>query len=645
MDILLNADATEIPSKADFSGRVPDADTINASNTDFMPFASRRSVVHSINGIVACTQPLAAQAGQTILKQGGNAADAAIAVAAALNMTEPAQTGIGGDMFCLFYNSKTKKVHALNGSGRAPNNSTLQTVRHDLKLKPGEAGVIPRTSIHAITVPGAAAGWVDTVEKFGSGKLSLEQILTPAIELGEEGFPVSELSSSFVGTTRNTLSIPTNTLKWQTEEKLLRVAQNFGELLKDDINAPGGKRAPLTGEIFQNRTLAQTFRLLAKHGKKGFYEGPVAEALVKVVQDLGGHLTLEDLKYHADLGSEVGDPISLKFTGQNTTKPDRGLSTDQSEKLDGNQGVEIWEHPPNGQGLVALMALGIIEELERTGKISTFKESDHNSAKYLHVIIESLRIAFADAAWWVADPKVEKIPTRELISQSYLRERAKLFDPNKAANIIQHGSPAHNHCDTVLFTVTDKFGNGISFINSLYHGFGTCIVPQGCGFAIHSRGANFSLEEGHPNVIAPRKRPYHTIIPAMVTNLSDQSLNTVYGVMGGFMQPQGHVQVLLNMLTFKYNPQSALDAPRICIGGGTKDPRVFVEDQTVFLEEGIGEDVAEQLRALGHKIKIAKGYARCVFGRGQVIRCHTEDGRNIYSAGSDFRGDGAAFPA
>lgn len=643
MDDVLSPDAIEKPPNADFTDVVLDADAIPSvypsSDKNFMPFASRRSVVHSINGIVACTQPLAAQAGQTILRNGGNAADAAVAVAAALNMTEPSKTGIGGDMFCLFYNAKTKKVQALNGSGRASSNLTLEKIRHDLRLKPGEAGVIPKDSVHAITVPGAAAGWVDTIEKFGSGKLSLEQILTPAIELGEEGFPVSELASKFASIAKINLHIQANALKWQAEEERIRAAcPSFGELLKSDINAPNSKRAPLPGEIFQSQTLAKTFRLLAKHGKKGFYEGPVANALIKVVQGLGGYLTLEDLKHHADLGSEVADPISLKFTGQNTAQADSNSSAGQEKKLKDDQGVEVWEHPPNGQGVVALMALGIIQELERAGQISVFKESDHNSAKYLHVLIESLRIAFADATWWVADPKFEKVPTQEMISQSYLRERAKLYDPEKASNIIHHGSPAHNYCDTVLFTVTDKFGNGISFINSLYHGFGTCIVPEGFGFALQSRGANFSLEEGHPNVIAPRKRPYHTIIPAMVTNMSDQSLHIVYGVMGGFMQPQGHVQVLLNMLAFKYDPQSALDAPRICIGAGTKD-------RTVYLEDGIGEDVVEELRALGHEIKMVKGHARGLFGRGQVIKCHKEDGKLVYSAGSDPRGDGAAFPA
>jgi len=285
-----------------------------------------------------------------------------------------------------------------------------------------------------------------------------------------------------------------------------------------------------------------------------------------------------------------------------------------------------------------------LEELERNGKIRRFSAKEHNCAEYLHAVIESLRIAFADANWWVTDPDVEKVPTKEMISREYLAERAKIFDPQKASDALHHGSPAHNHCDTVYFAVTDRFGNGISFINSNYGGFGTCIIPKGCGFTLQNRGANFSLTEGHPNVFAPSKRPYHTIIPAMITNADDQSLHTVYGVMGGFMQPQGHVQVLLNMLAFKHNPQTALDAPRICIGAGMPD-QGKVLDRTVYLEEGIGEDVAQALKALGHKAEIVTGQRRGLFGRGQVIRCHMEDAKHIYSAGSDLRGDGAALPA
>ncbi|KAL4930743.1 gamma-glutamyltransferase family protein [Aspergillus undulatus] len=595
-------------------------------NPDFAPFASRRSTVHSTKGIVTCTQPLAAAAGQKILDQGGNAADAAVAVAAALNVTEPSSTGIGGDMFCLYYDAQAKKIHSLNGSGRYPSSATLEKIKADLSAGPDEKGGIPMSSPLAVTVPGAAAGWVDTVEKFGSGKLSLEQILAPAIELAEEGFPVSELASYF----------------WHEREDLLRMASpNFREILKDDPAAQDGVRSPLPGEIMKNPTMGSTFRALAKDGKKGFYEGHVASEIVKVVQDLGGYMTLDDLKHHAETGTQETEAISLKFSGQDITDKQTAGTDDPEGK--GNQGVEIWEHPPNGQGIVALIALGILQELEKTGKIPSFTEDQHNSAEYLHAVIESLRIAFADASWWVTDPDVEAVPSKGLLSPSYLSERASLFNPEKASDILSHGSPAHNHCDTVYFAVTDINGNGISFINSNYAGFGSGIIPRSCGFTLQNRGANFSLDPSHPNALKPGKRPYHTIIPAMITNVADGSLHSVYGVMGGFMQPQGHVQVLLNMLAFGYHPQAALDSPRFCIAAGNKELGKEL-DRTVYIEEGISEGAVEGLRKLGHDVKVLKGWERGMFGRGQIVRVHYDQGRLVYSAGSDLRGDGIAVP-
>lgn len=282
----------------------------------------------------------------------------------------------------------------------------------------------------------------------------------------------------------------------------------------------------------KNPTLAKTFRTLATEGKKGFYSGRIAEELVKVVQDRGGYLQLEDLQHHLDLGSEPVDPIAIEFRGQGLTKDDP------------NGGVKLWEHPPNGQGIVALMALGIIQELEKQGAIPTFTPEDFNTTPYLHAIIEALRLGFTDASWYVTDPNVVKVPTHGLISPSYLAERAKLFNPKKAFEPQEPGnpeftSPALQSSDTVYFTVTDSAGNAASFINSNYGGFGTAIIPKGCGFSLQNRGANFSLDENHPNKLEPRKRPYHTIIPGMATNISDGSLFSSFGVMGGFMQPQG----------------------------------------------------------------------------------------------------------
>lgn len=405
-------------------------------------------------------------------------------------------------------------------------------------------------------------------------------------------------------------------------------------MLKKDPSAKDGVRSPRPGEIMKNPTLAKTFRTLAAEGKKGFYQGRIAQEIVRVITDLGGYMSLEDLAYHAEVGTQEVDAISLKFTGQD-------IASKQGAGTDGpNHGVEVWEHPPNGQGIVALMALGIMEELERSGKIPRFSEAQHNSAEYLHAVIESLRIAFADAAWWVTDPDVEQVPSQGLLAREYLAERAKLFDPERAADLLDRGSPAHNHCDTVYFAVTDREGNGISFINSNYAGFGTAIIPAGCGFSLQNRGANFSLQPDHPNALAPRKRPYHTIIPALITNVADGSLHSVYGVMGGFMQPQGHVQVLLNMLAFGYHPQAALDSPRICIAAPTSEST----DRTICVEEGISEEAVEGLRRMGHQIKVLTGWERSMFGRGQVIRLHYDEGQQVYSAGSDPRGDGLAFP-
>ncbi|KAF4984718.1 hypothetical protein FZEAL_159 [Fusarium zealandicum] len=601
---------------------LPTSSIYESPSADLFKFPSRRSVVHSTQGIVAAPQPLAANCGLEVLRAGGNAADAAVAVAAGLNVTEPCSTGIGGDMFILYYDAATKQVKSLNGSGRSGAKCTLETIRKDLKVPDGSVGEIPMMSVHAATVPGAAAGWVDTVERFGSGKLSLSQILDPAVKLAENGFPVSEIASQ----------------AWQVSEKSLRDASpNFAEMLKKDTAAKDSVRAPRPGEILKNPTLAKTFRTLATEGKEGFYTGRIAEELVKVVQDLGGRLELDDLKHHLETGTETTQPISVKFRGQ-------GLA---SKDADG--GVELWEHPPNGQGIVAIMALGIIEQLEKQGKIPAFSPEDFNSTPYLHAIIEALRLGFTDASWFVTDPNVTKVPTEGLISEKYLAERAKVFDPAKAHDALQPGnppfvSPALQSSDTVYFTVTDSAGNAASFINSNYGGFGTSIIPKGCGFTLQNRGANFSLDAKHPNKLEPRKRPYHTIIPGMTTNLKDGSLHSTFGVMGGFNQPQATVQVLLGQAVFKLNPQQALDAPRICIGAGMPDEG-NVLDWTVHVEEGISEEVVEGLRKLGHKVVVLKGWKRAMFGRGQIIRYTVDpDGTPVWSAGSDGRADGGAYP-
>jgi gamma-glutamyltranspeptidase / glutathione hydrolase len=426
-------------------------------------------------------------------------------------------------------------------------------------------------------------------------------------------------------------------------------------MLRKDKNAEQFVRAPRPGEVIRIPTLGKTFRTLASEGKKGFYSGRIGNAIIDVLNLCGGHMELADLSNHLELSTEESTPISLKFRGQNVSHSSHPAASGSKSRH-----VELWEHPPNGQGIVALMALGIFENLEQTKQILPFRAEDHNTTDYLHAVIESLRIAFADANWWVTDPHPDHSPVqpRELISEIYLAERAKLFSKDKASQH-SHGkpSPAHNHSDTVYFAVTDKEGNGMSFINSNYAGFGSCIIPEGCGFTLQNRGANFDLgPQDHPNIYAGGKRPYHTIIPGMITHGSDDAgdegreLHSVFGVMGGFMQPQGHMQVLLNMEVFGMNPQQALDAPRICLGAGMPDMGDGqTGGQTVYIEEGIPKETIQGLRKLGHKTEVLQGWDRGMFGRGQIIRQHWdgegEERTRVWSGGSDLRGDGCALPA
>jgi len=431
----------------------------------------------------------------------------------------------------------------------------------------------------------------------------------------------------------------------------------------------------------KNPYLARTFRTLAKEGKKGFYTGRIAEELVKVCRDLGGHLELDDLAHHLETGSEPVEPISLEYRPPQPQPEKKNLKRDANGDLkppspppyssssNGGEaqprpspprGVRLWEHPPNGQGIVALMALGILQALQAEGRVAAFGPSDFNTAPYLHAVVESLRIAFADASWYVTDPNTTPVPTAELLAPAYLAERAKLFSPDRASPVLSHGdpwdkwkSPALQSSDTVYFAVSDADGNAVSFINSNYGGFGTCIIPRGCGFTLQNRAANFSLDAAHPNALEPRKRPYHTIIPGLVTNLDGdddghgkESLHSVFGVMGGYMQPQGHVQTLLGQLVGGLNPQQALDAPRVCIGAGLPDEG-DVYDMTVYVEEGIADEAVEGLRARGHSVEVVSGMGRALFGRGQIIRWTVDEieGTGVWSAGSDLRGDGAAYPA
>ncbi len=540
-------------------------------------FNSRRSPIFSRKGIVATSQPLATAAGLEILAKGGNAADAAIAAAAALNVTEPTSTGIGGDMFALYYSADTKRVTALNGSGRAPAALTLERLEKEGLSK------LPPFHAYTITVPGACAGWFDLLERHGS--LAMSDLLAPAIRLAEEGFPVAPITSYF----------------WQRGvERQLKSAPNGHELT---LNG----RAPRPGEIFRNPGLARTFKTLAEKGASAFYQGEIAESIVGVIKEAGGCMSLEDLASHVSTWEE---PISVEY-----------------------RGYRIYECPPNGQGITALIALNILEGFDLTSFASL-------STERLHLVIEALRLAFADAFHYVADPEFSKVPVRELLSKEYASERRKLINPQRAIRDVLHGTPIASS-DTVYLSVVDQWGNACSFINSNYMGFGTGIVPKGWGFTLQNRGHNFSLDPHHPNCLAPRKRPYHTIIPAIVTRPPSrkiegegESLYASYGVMGGFMQPQGHVQVLSALVDEGVDPQSALDRPRFCINAEESGGQIAIE-------EGMPLETFSGLEKIGHSVYWVSGYERALFGRGQVILRDAESG--VLCAGSDPRADGCAM--
>ncbi|KXS16480.1 acylase ACY 1 [Gonapodya prolifera JEL478] len=555
--------------------------------------------------MVACSQPLAAAAGYDILKRGGNAADAAVAVASCLTVTEPTSTGIGGDLFVLFYDNKTKKVKALNGSGRSPKALNLDFARAKGWVTGHPEATIPDTDLNAVTVPGAAAGWCDTVSLFGGGKLSLHDILAPAIDLAENGFPVEPIASYMWNESATRLTTHSTTYAAPQE------------WLISDPSSPTGLRGPHPSEVFAIPTLASTFRTLAAEGKKGFYEGRIGQAILETVKKGGGVMTEEDLKGHESTPSE---PISAVY-----------------------EGVRVWEHAPNGQGLVALIALRILHHLQLSGRVPHLTSLPHNSPAYLHALITALRLAFADARAHICDPAFAKVPVEELLGDKFISERVKAFDADKwNEEIVGKGGIGMEGFgkgkDTVYFSVVDAEGNACSFINSTYMSFGSGAVVPGTGIILQNRGANFSLVEGHPNVLEGGKRPYHTIIPAMATWEDTGDLWLSYGVMGGFNQPQGHVQVLLNLLR-GMDPQTALDAPRFCLEP-TEPP-----EYPVHFDEGVDEATLDALRKMGHKVVVLEGWKRGTMGRGQVIETHADKrtGTRVLIGGSDLRGDGMAL--
>ncbi|HZI21775.1 MAG TPA: gamma-glutamyltransferase [Gemmatimonadales bacterium] len=526
---------------------------------------AHRSTVYAPHGMIATSQPLATAAGLAVLERGGNAIDAAVTAAAVLNVTEPMMTGVGGDMFAIVWSAKDHKLYGLNASGRA---GALMT--RDALLARGHR-TMPVESVEDVTVPGALSGWDALLHRFGT--ITLAQALQPAIGYAENGFPVTPIISQ----------------DWASEAA--RLARDDGARATFLVD---GTRAPHAGEWFSNPDLARSFRLIAAQGPAALYGGELGQRVVTGVRQLGGYLTLDDLRGQR---AEWVEPISVPF-----------------------KGYRVWELPPNGQGVAALEMLRMLEPYD-------LRALGQNSAPYLHLLIEAKKLAFADAARYVGEPAAMQTPATALLDDRFVAARRALIDPHHAADRPDPGR-ALTASETIYLTAADSAGNMVSFINSLFDAFGSGVVVAGTGFALQDRGAGFTLEPGLPNTVAPGKRPFHTIIPAFVTKPDSQGGEQPwmsFGVMGGSMQPQGHVQVLLNLLVFGMDLQQAIDAPRFR----------HLDGRRVALEAPIGDSVRSALAALGHLMVDERAVA---FGGAQAI-IRLPRG---YEAGSDPRKDGMA---
>lgn len=538
-----------------------------------LPGQALRSESFANNGMVATSHPLAAQVGLDVLKSGGNAVDAAIAANAAMGLMEPTSCGIGGDLFAIVYDAKTKKLYGLNANGPAPKKASVQFFK-DKKLSE-----IPDRGILSVSVPGCVEGWEQLRAKFGTKKFA--ELLAPTIRYAEEGVIVPEVIGGH----------------FRASERLLSNDPGLTEAFLRD-----GK-APKAGDLFKNPLLAASLRRIADKGRDGFYKGETADAIVKLSDAKGGLLTKEDL---ADFRAEWIDPVSTTY-----------------------RGYEVWELPPPGQGIAALQMLNLLEphDLAKIGPASP---------DYWHLLVEAKKLAYADRAKYYTDPKFAAVPTRTLISKEYAAGRAKLLDPKKAGVGVPAGDAKLGKADTIYLCVVDKDRNCVSLIQSNYMGFGSGLAAPGTGFGLQNRGCLFSLDEGHANKLEGGKRPFHTIIPAMVTK--DGAPHFVFGVMGGDMQPQGHVQVLVNMLDFGMNTQAAGDAPRVeHVGSATPTGKAEADKGgTIQAEPGIPDAVVKELEARGHVVKRVK-----VNGGGyQGIRIDPKTG--VLRGGTESRKDGAA---
>ena len=531
---------------------------------------STRSEVISQNGMVATSHPLATQIGLDILKTGGNAIDAAIAANAALGLMEPTGNGIGGDLFAIVWIEKEKKLYGLNASGRSPKNLTIDY------FKSRKLASIPSYGPLPVSVPGCVDGWFSLHKKFGTKPMI--EILMPTIEYAESGFPVTELVAYYM----------------LSASKRFKNYPNF-----EDTYMINGK-TPVKGQIFKNPDLANTLKIIGKEGRNGFYKGIVAKTISKFLKDQGGFLDQEDLQNHK---SEWVIPVSTNY-----------------------RGYDVWELPPNGQGIAALQILNILEGFD-------IQKMGFGSAEHIHHFVEAKKIAYADRAKYYADPDFNKIPTKYLISKKYAEKRRKEIDTLKSSKSVTQGKLENG--DTIYLTTSDQEGNMVSLIQSNYRGMGSGMVPPGLGFMLQDRGELFSLEEGHFNVYEPRKRPFHTIIPAFITK--DGSPWVSFGLMGGAMQPQGHAQIVMNLIDFKMNLQEAGDAPRIRHSSDEQPTGgKMLDGGKVFLESGFNYESIRKLMKFGHEV----GFDLGSFGGYQAIQVDKKN--KVFYGASESRKDGNA---
>ena len=530
-------------------------------------FVSRSEII-STNGMAATSHPLATQTAIEVLQRGGNAIDAAIAANAVLGLMEPTGCGIGGDLFAIIWSADDNKLYGLNSSGPAPKNISID------KLLAKNLEQIPPYGPLPVTVPGAVAGWKELHNKFGS--LPFENLFQEAIDYSENGFPVTEVVAYYLDLSAERFSS----------------YPNFKE-----VWMPKGK-TPSKGDVFKNPQLASTYKKIAITGGKDFYEGEIANEIVRFINEQGGYFALDDLKNYSP---EWIEPVSTNY-----------------------RGFEVWELPPNGQGIAALQILNILENYD-------IQKLGFGSAEYIHLFTEAKKVVYEDRAKYYADQNFSNVPVGELISKEYAKSRMRLIDLKNASKSFNPGNLEEG--DTIYLTVSDKYGNMVSLIQSNYRGMGSGMVPNNLGFMLQDRGEMFSLDKNHKNSLVGGKRPFHTIIPAFITK--DNKPFISFGLMGGAMQPQGHAQIVINIVDFKMNLQEAGDAPRIRhVGSSQPTGEKMLDGGYLSLEKGISEEEINKLKKLGHKLQYDLGG----FGGYQAIML--KDG--VYYGASDSRKDGQA---